>query len=84
MKRTLTSKRLRAMLWLAADGKCQICGKELPENWHADHIIPWVKSPVTNMYGMQALCPECNRRKGQHDGSHEGSTWTAESDRDRA
>ena len=52
------------MLWLAADGKCQICGKELPENWHADHITPWVVSHDTNIHEMQALCPPCNSRKG--------------------
>ena len=64
MDRTLKSKRLRAVLWTAAGGKCQRCGRDLPDNWHADHVIPWVKTHDTNVHDMQALCPKCNLRKG--------------------
>lgn len=64
MNRRLTSKRLRAALWIAANGKCQLCGIELPDNWHADHVIPWSKSGTTNVHDMQALCPKCNLIKG--------------------
>lgn len=62
--RTLRSKRLRAALWIAANGKCQICGCELEEVWHADHVVPWVVSKRTNVHEMQALCPACNLSKG--------------------
>lgn len=62
--RCLRSKRLRALLWYAADGKCQGCGIDLPEHWHADHIVPYVVSKRTNIHEMQALCPACNLRKG--------------------
>jgi 5-methylcytosine-specific restriction endonuclease McrA len=66
--RRLASKKLRAVLWYAADGKCQLCGKELdPANWHADHVVPWVKSQRTNVFEMQALCPACNLKKGRKD-----------------
>lgn len=65
-KRTLRSKRLRYMLWKAADGKCQRCECDLdPENWHADHIEPYSKTKRTNVHEMQALCPRCNLTKGQ-------------------
>lgn len=64
MGRLLRSKRLRAVLWYAADGKCQCCGINLPPNWHADHIIPYSKTQTTNVHDMQALCPQCNLRKG--------------------
>jgi len=64
MGRSLRSKRLRSVLFRAADGRCQICGCELTEAWHADHIVPWVVSKRTNVHEMQALCPECNLRKG--------------------
>jgi hypothetical protein len=64
MSRKLRSKRLRALLWYAADGRCAKCGRELPEHWHADHVIPFVRSGRTNVHEMQALCPECNLRKG--------------------
>lgn len=63
--RALRSGRQRAMLWYAADGKCQSCGKALdPANWHADHIVPHVRTQRTNVHEMQALCPACNRAKG--------------------
>ncbi len=62
--RTLRSKQLRTDLWIAANGKCQRCGKQLPENWHADHIIPWSTVKETEFSNMQALCPECNLKKG--------------------
>jgi 5-methylcytosine-specific restriction endonuclease McrA len=63
--RTLRSKKLRFALWRQANGKCQICGNKLdPSNWHADHIVPWVKSKRTNVHEMQALCPKCNFEKG--------------------
>jgi len=62
--RTLRSKRDRALLWYAADGKCQRCGEPLGSDWEADHIEPWVKTQRTNVHEMQALCQKCNRQKG--------------------
>ena len=62
--RTLRSKRLRALLWQAAEGKCQRCGCDLDELWQADEVVPWRKTHRTNVHEMQALCADCNRRKG--------------------
>lgn len=62
--RTLRSKKLRAALYAAHDGRCAICGESLPDNWHADHIKPWVISQRTNIHEMQPLCPKCNLEKG--------------------
>jgi superfamily II DNA or RNA helicase len=64
MPRTLRSKRDRALLWYAADGRCQACGEPLPEDWHADHTVPWRLTHRTNLFEMQALCPSCNLKKG--------------------
>lgn len=64
MQRTLRSKKLRAALYYAYDGKCAICGCDLPDDWHADHIVPWVVNQDTNVHDMQPLCPTCNRAKG--------------------
>jgi 5-methylcytosine-specific restriction endonuclease McrA len=64
MMRTLRSKRLRAALWIAAQGRCQHCGRPLPSNWHGDHVVAYSKTKRTNVHEMQALCPECNRKKG--------------------
>lgn len=62
--RTLRSKRLRALLYLAADGKCQRCGADLGPDWQADHVVPWRVTRRTNVHEMQALCARCNREKG--------------------
>jgi len=63
-QRTLRSKKLRALLYYAAEGKCQICGCDLPDDWEADHIEPFSVTKRTNVFEMQALCPPCNREKG--------------------
>jgi 5-methylcytosine-specific restriction endonuclease McrA len=62
--RTLRSKKYRALLYYSQDGLCALCGCELPDNWHADHVMPWVINPQTNVHAMQALCPKCNLEKG--------------------
>src|SRR5262245_14725906 len=54
----------RMALYTAADGKCESCGTDLPPEWHADHIKPWSKSGRTDVANGQALCVECNQRKG--------------------
>lgn len=64
MGRRLASKKLRAVLYYEANGKCQKCSCDLPDNWHADHVIPWIVSRETNVHEMQALCPKCNLEKG--------------------
>lgn len=64
MTRTLRSKHLRAALWLAADGRCQRCGEQLPAIWHGDHTLGWWITQDTNVHEMQALCVRCNLEKG--------------------
>jgi 5-methylcytosine-specific restriction endonuclease McrA len=64
MSRSLRSKKLRALLYAAYDGKCAICGEALLDEWHADHKIPWVVTKRTNLFEMQPLCPKCNLGKG--------------------
>src|SRR5690348_2578066 len=64
MGRFLRSKRARALLWHAAGGKCPKCGLDLPDSWHADHVVPHSVSGRTDFFEMQALCPHCNLRKG--------------------
>jgi superfamily II DNA or RNA helicase len=64
MGRTLRSKKLRSLLYYSQDGKCANCGCNLPDDWHADHIIPYVVTTRTNVHDMQALCPICNWEKG--------------------
>ena len=54
----------RMALYLNADGRCEKCGVELEDGWHADHIVPWSVGGPTNLANGQALCPECNLKKG--------------------
>ena len=63
-RRYLRSTKLRAALYEAAEGRCQICGDELRADWQADHIVPYSITHRTNVYEMQALCPACNAKKG--------------------
>jgi superfamily II DNA or RNA helicase len=63
-KRRLTNSKERHALYLAADGKCEMCRITLPDNWHADHIVPFSVTKQTHYTEMQALCPSCNTKKG--------------------
>jgi len=54
----------RAALYLAADGRCEMCGTELEPGWHADHIHPHSRGGKTDVINGQALCPTCNLKKG--------------------
>lgn len=58
------SRSQRFALFQAADGKCQICGKPLDASFHADHIQPYSAGGFTDVLNGQALCPECNLKKG--------------------
>lgn len=71
-QRTLRSKRLRGLLYDAFGGRCAICGCELPDDWHADHVVPWSVTGRTNIFEMQALCPQCNLRKGDRFNGDDG------------
>jgi superfamily II DNA or RNA helicase len=61
--RLLTSKKRRLLLYRKYDGRCSSCGNDLPDDWHADHIIPHSKGGSTELSNMQPLCPSCNLQK---------------------
>ncbi len=63
-EKLLRDAELRALLYTDAAGRCAICGKPLEHDWQADHIIPWSATHRTNVFEMQAACPDCNRYKG--------------------
>ena len=44
---------------------CEICSVSLtPENFHADHKIPYSLGGEIAVYNGQALCATCNLKKG--------------------
>ena len=55
----------RYALWLMAEKKCSICGRDLANlsEAHADHIVPHAKGGITSIENGQATCQECNLKK---------------------
>lgn len=57
-------RQQKNILYKLSDGKCSICGCKLPDSWHADHIVPHAGGGKTSLGNGQALCPQCNLKKG--------------------
>lgn len=55
----------KQILFLRAQGCCQVCGAELGPNWHADHVHPHSAGGRTDVENGQALCERCNLVKGR-------------------
>jgi superfamily II DNA or RNA helicase len=62
--RRLFNKRERSALFMVAGGKCESCGTDLVASWHADHTKPWSRGGKTVVENGQALCADCNQKKG--------------------
>jgi hypothetical protein len=61
--RRLFSHKQREAIYLAANGRCEQCGTQLEEGWHADHVVPHSKGGPTEITNGAALCSGCNLRK---------------------
>lgn len=64
MNRRRFNSSERVALYLYGDGFCAQCGCELEKGWHADHEIPFARGGKTDVANGQALCPDCNLKKG--------------------
>ena len=62
--RRFFNKRMRRILLILAGNKCQTCKKKLDKSFHADHVVPYSKNGSTNLNNAQALCAQCNLKKG--------------------
>lgn len=63
--RRRTFNRSERMILIRRSGyHCSICGVELHQGWHADHIIPFSRGGQTDIENGQALCELCNLKKG--------------------
>lgn len=62
--RRFFSLRQRLILTLISGGKCSICGVRLNKRFHADHVVPFSERGRTIIQNGQALCADCNQRKG--------------------
>jgi 5-methylcytosine-specific restriction endonuclease McrA len=44
--------------------RCQSCKKTVGEfDWHADHVVAWIRGGKTTMENGQVLCVKCNLKK---------------------
>lgn len=47
--------------------RCATCGADLRlTGHHIDHVVPFSRGGTTRRENLQALCPACNLRKGNH------------------
>lgn len=60
----LFNRKQRDALFIMSGGVCRNCGLKLERGWHADHRKPHSKGGETDVVNGQALCPDCNRKKG--------------------
>lgn len=63
MRRLFSSRQRQILAWQSA-GRCRKCGCRLANGFHADHVTAYVNGGTTMTRNGQALCPECNMRKG--------------------
>lgn len=59
-----TDKHSRADVLARWGNLCWICNKELPVNWHEDHVIPLCLSGSDLLENCRPACASCNLRKG--------------------
>ncbi len=64
MTKRLFSKRQKRIFKLVSGNKCQNCGVNLEGKFHMDHKIPFSKGGKTLLNNAQALCENCNLKKG--------------------
>jgi superfamily II DNA or RNA helicase len=77
VKRWFSKRQRQILLWIAG-GKCQLCGKKLKQNFHADHIRPFSKDGKTITNNGQALCSRCNTSKGNKNMNIKLRPWQIE------
>lgn len=49
------------------DWKCNKCDKKLPSTYEIDHIVPFSITFDDEVENLQALCPNCHRKKTQNE-----------------
>lgn len=70
-KETNKRRRFRALeriaMFIYSKGKCSKCNSKLKKGWHSDHKLAFSKGGQTDVINGQALCRECNLKKGNRD-----------------
>ena len=63
MRRRFSNRQKKILAWVAG-GRCQICGDRLDRSFHADHVRAYSRGGETTLENGQALCAQCNLKKG--------------------
>jgi 5-methylcytosine-specific restriction endonuclease McrA len=58
------SSRQKIIMAVLSGNQCSICKVKLDKSFHGDHIRPWARGGKTILKNGQALCAQCNLRKG--------------------
>ena len=58
------SSRQRKILLILGGYMCSNCAVALKNNFHADHVVPFIKGGKTILKNGQSLCAKCNLKKG--------------------
>lgn len=54
----------KIQLYARDKGRCQSCPKTVGEfDWHADHVVAWIRGGKTTLENGQVLCVKCNLKK---------------------
>jgi hypothetical protein len=55
----------KIQLYARDKGRCQSCPKTVNEfvDWHADHVVAWIRGGKTTIENGQVLCVKCNLKK---------------------
>lgn len=72
----LFNKSQKTALYIFSGGACSNCGAPLEKGWHADHVTPHSKGGRTHVLNGQALCSDCNLKKGATMPKAELKQWT--------
>ena len=63
----LTFKEYEIQLYARDQQHCQCCKKVVGEfDWHADHVVPWIRGGKTILENGQVLCVKCNLKSASH------------------
>ncbi len=54
------TKSMREKIILKTDRKCHICGGDLDEKWHADHVLPHASGGQDTEDNFLGSCSVCN------------------------
>jgi hypothetical protein len=54
----------KIQIYARDNGRCQSCRKAVGEfDWHADHVVAWIRGGKTTLKNGQVLCVKCNLKK---------------------